>query len=323
MAALKLDASDQPPSGLDRARDLARLVGDLWSRVTPRQVGLAWGVLSLGLMLISLSWALTDRGPLPPPRPGPADAESEAVSSYRYKLSYFHAQLEADCVEYHLPKTDPEAMRAAFPAASELTGEEELAGRRMLQTPSLTLQLQTKRLWVGAEGQGMRAPHLVLSITNRTPYYLAYRVDTRVAGACQNKAAIEHNALALKPRQQLLRSECLLRNANSLTVERVEVMQIPALSYYYVSRLDPPRLRMAERTSAGHSFAELQPCRVLPWDTLRKTLEDPAAWRDVIDFYARHNCDEYSFFPTYRWAAGGVRELPSRPPLALGTRPTQ
>ena len=34
-------------------------------------------------------------------------------------------------------------------------------------------------------------------------------------------------------------------------------------------------------------------------------------WADVIDFYARHNCDEYSFFRGYRrWTAAGA--LPAR-----------
>jgi len=316
MAALKLDDDERPPSALDRARDLARLVGELWSRVTPLQLGIAWGALSVLLMLVVISGALTDVGPLPPPRPGPADAESEAVSSYRYKLSYFHAQLEADCIEYHLPKTDPEAMRVPIPAATELAREERLAGRRILSTASLQLQLQSRRLWVGAEGQGVRAPHLVLSITNLTPYYLAYRVDTRVAAGCEQKAAIEQNALALKPHQQLFRSECVLRQADSLIVERIEVMRVPALAYYYLSRLDPPRLRLPERTSAGHTFGDLQPCRLLPWDILRTALQRPDGWRNVIDFYARHNCDEYSFFPSYRWTPGGPRALPARPPAA-------
>lgn len=314
MAALKLDESDRPPSTFGRVRELAALLAELWARVTPLQLGIAWAVLGLVLMVVSISAALTDDGPLPPPRPGPADAESEAVASYRYKVSYYHAQLEADCIEYHLPKTDPGAMRAAFPVTVELAAEERLAGRRVLTTPSLELRVQSKRLWVGAEGQGMRAPHLVLSITNRTPHYLAYRVVTRVANECRNKAAIEHNALALKPRQQVSRSECVLRQADSLVVERVEVMQLPALGYYYVSRLDPPRLRQPERTSAGHTFADLQPCRLLPWDTLRSAMAAPNGWRNVLDFYARHNCDEYSFFPSYRWSAAGPSELPARPP---------
>jgi hypothetical protein len=36
-------------------------------------------------------------------------------------------------------------------------------------------------------------------------------------------------------------------------------------------------------------------------------------WRDVIDFYARHNCSEYSFFKTYRYRTDSNALLPARP----------
>jgi hypothetical protein len=35
-------------------------------------------------------------------------------------------------------------------------------------------------------------------------------------------------------------------------------------------------------------------------------------WRDVIDFYARHNCTEYSFFKPYRYRGDPSAPLPSR-----------
>jgi hypothetical protein len=35
-------------------------------------------------------------------------------------------------------------------------------------------------------------------------------------------------------------------------------------------------------------------------------------WRDVIDFYARHNCIEYSFFRSYRYRGDPAAPLPAR-----------
>jgi hypothetical protein len=44
-------------------------------------------------------------------------------------------------------------------------------------------------------------------------------------------------------------------------------------------------------------------------------------WRDVVDFYARHNCDEYSFFPAYRWRRSADEPLPARPREASPATP--
>src|SRR6185369_7224349 len=100
---------------------------------------------------------------------------------------------------------------------------------------------------------------------------------------------------------------------SSVTVKRVQIMDLPLMGYYFVSRLVPTQVLMDARTSAGHEFRDLKPCAFVPWREIQTAAkEQGTSWADIIDFYARHDCDEYSFWPGYkRWLQPG--KLPSKP----------
>ena len=164
-------------------------------------------------------------------------------------------------------------------------------------------------------GQGFKYEHIVLSITNRSDKPIAYYVPTTVSHAenCQSQGAIEHNAIALKPGETIERTECLWHKNQTLRVNAVEAMELTWLGYYYVSRLNPVQIMLDPRTAAGHRVPPpAKECSFVPWRDIQASAEQAhTAWADIIDFYARHNCDEYSFFRGYRrWTAPG--SLPAR-----------
>jgi hypothetical protein len=126
------------------------------------------------------------------------------------------------------------------------------------------------------------------------------------------KGALAQNAVALKPGESIERTECLWRPGATVTVTKMEVVELPLLSYWFVSRLVPTQVLLDGRTSAGHEFS-VKLCAFVPWREIQTSAKDNGtSWADVIDFYARHDCDEYSFWPGYkRWTSPG--KLPSRP----------
>jgi hypothetical protein len=91
---------------------------------------------------------------------------------------------------------------------------------------------------------------------------------------------------------------------------------MPALSAYYVSRLPPNATLYDPRTFAGHvGFRGREGCQqTFSWREIKEGVDSKQfEWRDVIDFYARHNCSEYSFFKTYRFRTDSNAPLPARP----------
>jgi hypothetical protein len=189
-----------------------------------------------------------------------------------------------------------------------------------MQTPHLKLSAVLRKEAGSMGGQVYRADHLVLRIQNLTSHHLAYRVETAVPDEtrCASKGDTPHDAIVLPPHKTVFRTECFYRAGAQLEVKSVEVMELPALSAHYVSRLSPALVLYSRRTSAGHVPWKGEICpQTLSWREIRDGADrKELGWRDVIDFYARHNCDEYAFFPGYRYRTDRAGPLPARPPLA-------
>ena len=82
-----------------------------------------------------------------------------------------------------------------------------------------------------------------------------------------------------------------------------------------MSRLPANPTLYDPRTAAGHVPLAGALCpQTFSWREIQEGLEKKQiGWKDVIDFYARHNCDEYSFFKGYRFRTGASDPLPARP----------
>jgi len=282
------------------------------------RVGLGACALLVVVALVSMRLLKTEP---PPPSPPPPQVTEKLVTGVpRYTETYYRGVLDEDTRRLGLQATTPAELAAPLVYALELESERRMKPQRdTVETPHLRLTTSVLKEWAStSSGQRYRYEHLVLSITNHTDKPLAYRVDTTVdhPEKCGSKGAIAHNALAIGPGETLSRTECLWHPGAWLAVKRVEVMELPKLSFHYVSRLVPTQVLLDERTSAGHESPKSKPCPFVPWREIQSSAQSgSASWADVIDFYARHNCDEYSFYRGYRrWKQAA--KLPARSPEA-------
>lgn len=284
---------------------------------------LALAVALLGVVGVGVGMAVLFAGGPPPgpPRPSLPVASSPAANELRFSPALYRATIEQDAKAFGVPAPTPGELAAVFPYVHERPSKPRLRVGSTLRTSHLRLSLVLRREEGAVEGQqSFRADHLVLEIENRTSRHLAYRVNTRVvdAGRCEAKGTIAHNAIALRPRETVARTECLFQKAASVDVVDIEVMEIPALSYIYVSRLNPALVLYDARAAAGHLVPKGEPCpQTLSWrDVKEGAARGEVEWRDIIDFYARHGCADYAFFRGYRHRRNPADPLPVRPPLA-------
>lgn len=261
--------------------------------------------------------------PPPPPRPRPANTARSAEEQARFSATLYRGIVEKDARDYGLGAPDLATWRRPFPYFEELSAPRALAAGQSVQTRHLRITLLVRRIEGAVEAQSFRADHFVLQIQNLTDSHVAYRVVTRVTqpSRCEAKGLLGQNAVALKPREAVTRSECLFHRGERVELTGVEVMELPPLSYFYVSRLRPELILYEPRTSAGHSPPAGEPCaQTTAWRDIRDgAARSEIAWRDLIDFYARHSCDDYAFFPGYRYRSAASDPLPARPPLAEPT----
>jgi hypothetical protein len=263
--------------------------------------------------------ALFASGPPPAPdRPRPPPPPEALMNGQlRYSPVVYRGQLEQDARTFGVPVPAATDVEAPFIYVEEVKEKRKLTPRTPIETAHLRLSLDIEKHEASMDGHRYRFEHLVLRLENRTGKYLAYRVLTDVAERrrCGNKGDIPHNAMVIEPNQTLRRTECLFRTQAAIDVNRVEVMELPHLPAIYVSRLPATGVLYDRRTSAGHVPLKGNLCpQTFSWREIQEGIEHKQIdWRDVVDFYARHNCDEYAFFRSYRFRTDAAAPLPARP----------
>jgi len=157
---------------------------------------------------------------------------------------------------------------------------------------------------------------LVLSIENTTDHDLAYEVTTTPAspGVCNSARPLPFDAMVIAKKSTEARTECVWREGASIAIARVETMEVPPLSSWYLRQLPPGLVGIPPRIARGHRRPANAPrCSEVVAQTIRSGIERrEIGWRDLVDFYARHRCETYQFPPAYRaFNSDGEQALPA------------
>jgi hypothetical protein len=281
---------------------------------------LALAVFFSGFLAIAMGVLILHAASAPAPtpkRPEPPPPPSAMINSdMRFSVLYYKGLIESDAKSYGIEAPSYEDLQQANPYFDELQGKQHLRIKAPIETRHLRITLEVSKQTTIIESHSLSTDHLVLRIENLTPIFLAYRIQTSVADKhkCVMKAELPHNAIALEPHQTTLRTECLFRKDAQIDITRIEVIELSALSAYYVSRVPPNSTLYDPRTAAGHTPPRGVLCpQTFSWREIKEGIDKKElGWRDVIDFYARHNCTEYSFFKSYRYRGDPTAPLPSR-----------
>jgi hypothetical protein len=254
-----------------------------------------------------------------PLRPAPVapPPEETVTKEMRFRPEYYQSLIAEDAKKFGVPAPKPEDFAQPLKYVAEFTGRQRLTPKRDggLETEHLKISLAIAKEWAAAPGGGFTTEHAVVKIANKSERYLAYHVVTEPSDArrCLNKAELTQNAIALTPGEEVARTECTIDPTTAITVTKVEVIELPPLAYHYLCRLRPIVLLLDERTAAGHVAGRGKPCDPIAWADIKAGAEaKEVEWRDVADFYARHSCDEYTFFRGYKYR-DKAGPLPVRP----------
>jgi hypothetical protein len=273
------------------------------------------GIFAIALGVLILHAASSP--PLAPKRPEPPPPPSAMINSdMRFSVLYYKALIEQDSKAYGIVAPPYDDLQQPNPYFDELRQKHRMKINAPYETRHLRITLEVNKQTTIIESHSLTTDHLILKIENRTPLYLAYRVETSVSekNKCALKAVIAHNAVAIEPEQTITRTECLYRKDARVDLTGIEVIEMPALSAFYVSRVPPNSTMYDPRTSAGHVPPRGTMCpQTFSWREIKEGIDKKQiGWRDVIDFYARHNCSEYSFFKSYRYRGDPSAPLPAR-----------
>ncbi len=283
-----------------------------------KTLAMACGTAAVVVIAIGMLLMYGTSAPAAPERPRPpALPDTMVISVLKFSPSYYQGQIETDAAKFKVAAPTMAELREPNGYFAELTERRRLKFKDPVDTAHLRISLEVVKRKATIEGQTFSFDHLVLRMQNKTPRFLAYRVETAVADKtrCSTKGDIPHNAIVIDPDDTIMRTECLYRNDPGVDLVRVEVIELLPLEAYYAGRLPATVTLYDPRTSAGHSPLGGTICpQTFSWREIKDGIDrQDFGWRDVIDFYARHNCDEYSFFKTYRYRTSATDPLPARP----------
>ncbi len=263
--------------------------------------------------------ALYAGGPPPTPERPRAAPPPEAIMNTELRFSpvVYRGQLEQDARTFGVTPPTLEDFQTPFLYVEEIRERQKLDPKNPIETPHFRLSLDVEKNRASLDGQAFQFDHLVLRIENKTSHYLAYRIQTDLPNVkkCNSKGDIPHNAIVIEPKQTLRRTECLFRHNAAIDVMRVELIELPPLAAVYASRLPANAVLYDTRTASGHVPLRGSLCpQTFSWREVRDGIDrKKIGWRDVIDFYARHNCEEFAFFGSYRFRTDPAAPLPARP----------
>jgi hypothetical protein len=183
--------------------------------------------------------------------------------------------------------------------------------RHVLELGKPSIEVAGLRLRIERSGDAV-----LLHIQNLLKSDAAYEVTTSPsigAGLCTSVRPLPFNAMVIAKGASETRTECVFREGISIVVTKVETVEVPPLSAYYLSELPPTLVGVEERIARGHHGVETkEPCAALVSQVVRSGMDrGDIGWRDLVDFYSRHRCQTYQFPVLYRaFRSDGEHSVP-------------
>jgi hypothetical protein len=155
---------------------------------------------------------------------------------------------------------------------------------------------------------------IAIEVRNATASDLAYRVVADAGERCEPASPLPFNAMVIAKQERETRVVCAWSEDLAIAVTRVETMEVPPLSAWYVSQVPPVVVGTSAKVARGHHFVGgAEACTSMQAQAVKVGIEQgEIGWRDLIDFYARHRCQTYQFPLSYRaFTKDGARRLPA------------
>lgn len=254
------------------------------------------------------------RTPALPPRPqSPPAAVASAerlLSSSLASPAVWRNFIEADARTAGVSAPSAAQMSKRLPYRNDSERRELALGAPKVTAAGLDLRLE--------RGDGDTA---VLVISNLTESDVAYRVQLTTnlgAAVCNAVTPLATNAMVIGKGGAVRRTVCVIRPDLTVLLTRIETIELPPLSSYYVQQVSPLAVGVETRVAKSHRSEARTNCSPIVPQSIRGGLESgELGWRDLIDFYARHRCETYQFPVNYRaFTRDAERPLPVVPPEA-------
>lgn len=250
-----------------------------------------------------------------------ADAKAEVELNKQLAQSFYRTRVELASEALGIPPLSLDELRKpnSFTRHVRYSEPAMVGSGKSTTLGPLSLRVVTETMTLERQTINSKGAHTSLVLTNTSEHALAYRLEIRKAeaGECKMPGIMNYDALVLDAGQRVEISVCSGRH----TVEIVDLrtMEMTPLGARWVRQIPPKALGFDDLTVRAHEVDEgIEQCHEDAARIARELSEDLIRWEDVIDYFSRHDCNEYAWWSGYRYAEAPLGELPVVAPGTAG-----
>lgn len=238
-------------------------------------------------------------------------------ASYASSEALYQTRIDDAVAEHGVTAPSREQLLApnTFFHVASLSDPRRLAPGASLREGGLSLRVRTEVIATERRGMRTKSEHTLVDVENVGATPLAYFVDLRVpAGDCQVRALTRFDAMALLPGEKGEFSVCA--GNHEVEIRDLRIMEVTELGALWVSKVPPLAVGYDTVVARSHFAGSGIPmcAEISATEYVNRLKAGEVAWEDLIDFYSRHDCEHYRWWPGYRRI---VEPLASLPAVAL------
>jgi hypothetical protein len=249
----------------------------------------------------------------------PDRAQREALqqkASYIDSEEYYQTRIDEQVERYKLTPITREQLLEPnkFVHVASPGNTRTIAPGASLREAELEIRIKVEDIDVERRGMRTKNTHTLALVRNVGNKPLAYFLQMRSrAGDCSMRALTHYDAMVLMPDEQAEISVCA--GSHEVEITELRVLEVTDIGAMWVSKLPPQAVGHDDVSGRSHSPGSgIDVCSELPALEFSMKLEsNEAEWEDIVDFYSRHDCDHYRWWPEYKRAAERLAKLPMLP----------
>ena len=253
-------------------------------------------------------------------RMDPKQAQRDALAkeaSYLDETEYYTSSVSDDLAAYEVADPGFERLRQPnkFHEVVSTGAPRTIAPGTSLLEHGLKITIRVEEIKVQRRGISTRSQHTVAVIENVGDEALAYFLQLRsMSGECRMQAMQRYNTMALSPGQKGEISVC--SGSHAVEVLALRLMEVTELGAIWISKVSPLAVGHDDLAARSHDPGTgLQMCAEIPAvDFARRIEAGEMRWEDLVDFYSRHNCEHFRWWPGYTRIVEPLAQLPAVKP---------
>ena len=188
------------------------------------------------------------------------------------------------------------------------------AGESLREGP-LAMSVQVEELIADQRGIRSKTKHTLAKVRNQGSVPVAYFLDLRKEGGgeCRVRALTRFDAMVLEPGEQAEISIC--SGEHRVEVTDLRILELTAPGAIWIDKIPPQAVGLSTTVTRAHEPGRnIVMCTELPVaDYAKRIAEGTLRWEDLIDFYSRHDCEQFRPPTDYRRAVEPLASLPVVP----------